>query len=114
MVEIRRHHADYLHCFPVELNSFPHDVWVVSKTPRPKAIRQDNNVISTRLEFFGLECAALCRWNAHKWKEVGGCCEAEQTFRCLSRFREITAEIVVGRHLVKNGILVVLVKKIGR
>src|SRR4030095_7077319 len=49
MFESRRHHADYLDRFSVELNSFSHDVWVASETPRPKTIAEDDDVVSARL-----------------------------------------------------------------
>src|SRR5215216_1244621 len=112
MFESGRHHADYLYCFSVELYFSSHHSWVAPETARPKTIAEDDSVISARLEFFGFEYAAVRRCDSQHWKEIGGGCEAEQTFRCLPLLGEVTADEVVGRHLLKNRILVVLVEEI--
>src|ERR1044072_3287046 len=112
MVEAGRHHADDLHCFSVELNLSTYDVRITSKTPGPPTVAKDSYVINTRLEFFGLEHTAVCGCDSHHREEIRGCYEAEQAFGCLPLFGESAARVTVGRHLFKNGILVVLVEEI--
>ena len=112
MFKSGRHHADYLHCLSVELNFSSDDVWIASEAARPKTIGQDDHVVGARLKLFGFEYTAVRRRDFQHRKEIGGCCEAEQTFCCLSLFGEITAGEVVGSHLLENGILVVLVEEI--
>src|SRR5215207_1039427 len=112
MIESRRHHAYNLNRLSVELNRASDDVWVAAKAARPKSISQDNDVVSARLELFRFEETAMCRGHSQQRKEIGGCSEAEQTFRCLPLFGEITAGKVIRRHLFKNRVLVVLVEKV--
>jgi hypothetical protein len=61
MFKSGRHHADDLNCLAVELDFSSHDVRVASETKRPEPIREDDNVISARLEFFRLENTAIRR-----------------------------------------------------
>ncbi len=112
MIETRRHHADDLDCFSVELNFSPYDARIASKTPRPKSIAQDYFIINTRLEFFGLKHTALCGCDSHQWEEIRGYCEVDQALGCLPWFSESAARIRVGRHLFKNCILGALVEEI--
>ena len=78
----------------------------------PKTISQDDHVVGARLKLFRFEYTAARRSHFHHGKEIGGCCEAEQTFRRLSLFGQITAGKIVGGHLLKNRILIVLVEEI--
>src|SRR6185503_13611046 len=90
MVETGRHHANYLDCLSVELNLTSHNARITSETTRPKTIGQDNHVVRARLELFRFEETAA-RWSHIKQgKEIGGACEAEQTFRRLSLCGQIT------------------------
>src|SRR2546423_1702388 len=113
MIESGRHHADYLNRLSVELNCASDYVWVATKTARPKTISQDYDVVSTRLELFRFEYTAARRGRSQQRKEIGGCCEAEQTLRCLPLFGEVTAGKVVSSDLFENRVLVVLVKEVG-
>src|SRR6185436_17045846 len=112
MFKALRHHADDLHCLAVELDFSSHDVWVASETKRPEPIGQDDNLISARLEFFRFESTAIRGRHCQHWKEISSCCEADQTFRGVSRFGEITVDELVRCHLLKDRILVVLVEEI--
>ena len=77
MFESGRHHADYLNCLSIELNFPSDDAWITSETACPKAIGEDDHVISARFELFGLKNTTARRSNAHQRKEIGSRCETE-------------------------------------
>jgi hypothetical protein len=107
-----RHHADYLNCFSVELKFLPDDVWVASKTARPKEIAEHDNVVSARLEFFRFEHSTARGSDSKYGEEIGGSGEAEQTFGGVALLCEIAVlELVCGK-LFKDRILVMLVKEV--
>src|SRR5207237_9632551 len=112
MVKAGRHHAHNLDCLPVELNRASNDVWIASKTARPKTIGQDDNVVGARLELFRFEYTATLGRHAQHRKEIGRCRETEQTFRRVPIFGQVTADEVVSGHLVENRVPVVLVEKV--
>jgi hypothetical protein len=114
MFETGRHHADYLHCLSVKLNRASDYAWIASETTRPKTIGQDNHVVRARLELFRFKDTAVRRRHSKHGKEIGGACQAEQTFRRLSLSGHITARKVVGGHLLEDRILVVMVEEICR
>src|SRR5690348_7136818 len=112
MFESRWHYADNLYCLTIKLNVLADDVWIAAETARPKSICEDDDVISARLELFGFECTAVRGSDAQHWKEISGGCEAEQTFRGVTFFGEVTAGEVGGRHFVKDCVLIVLVEEV--
>src|SRR5262249_46154740 len=112
MFESGRHYSGYLHSFSIKLNLTSHNTWVASKTARPKPIGQNNDVIGAGLEFFRSKYASVCRRYSQERKEIGGRCEAKQTFGCLTMFGEVATDEVIRGHLLKDRILIVLVKKI--
>jgi len=112
MFESRRHHADDLDCLSVELNLLSDDVWVTAKTARPKTIGEHDNVIGAGLKLFGLEDTTVRGRDAQHRKEIGSRGKAEQTFRVVAIFREVAAREGVGRELVKDCVLVVLVEEV--
>src|SRR5689334_1527580 len=114
MVESSRHYSNDLCCLSIKFNLSSHNTRIASKTARPKAITQNNYVVSTWLEFLRSEHAAMCRRNSQHGKEISGCGKAHQTFGCLPRLGQITAHEIVSRHLFKHCILIVLIKKISR
>src|SRR5215467_524323 len=105
MFKSRRHDADYLNSFSVELNLSSNDSWVTGKAARPKAIAQNDHVVSTGLELFRFEYPTVSRRDFHHRKEVRRGGKTKQTFRCLPRFSEITADVVVSSHLLKHRVL---------
>ena len=112
MFKSGRHYTDDLHGLTVELNLLSDDVWVASETTCPETIGEDDDVISAGLELFGFEYTTVRRGHTQHREEVGGGCETEQTFRRLALNGEVTAGVVVGRHLFEDGVLVVLVEEV--
>src|SRR5688500_4733598 len=112
MLESGRHHAHDLNRLSVELNRTSEDVWVAAKASRPKTIGQNDDVVSTWLELFGFENTAVRRGYSKHRKEISGSGDAEQTFRCLPLFDEVTAGKVIGSHLLEDCILAVLIEEV--
>src|SRR5262249_42720362 len=102
MFKARRHHADDFNRFSVELNLSSDDGWVAGKAARPETIAQHDHVVSARLKLFRFEYTAVSRRDSHHRKEIRGCGETEQAFRCLSLFGQITAGEVISRHLLEH------------
>src|SRR5918999_301541 len=80
----------------------------------PLSFRRAESCVRLCLELFRFKDTAVRRRHSKHGKEIGGACQAEQTFRRLSLSGHITARKVVGGHLLEDRILVVMVEEICR
>src|SRR5262245_43446562 len=79
--KIGRHNTDDAIGLVIELDCFPDQIRLRLKPAAPEAMTQQDNLLLTRLIFFGRECAAVAGCDAKHRKKTGGGVSVLEFFR---------------------------------
>src|SRR5438046_9682237 len=112
MLKARRHHADDSYAFAIQPQRAPDDVRIASEAAHPKAMAQDDDVVTTRLIFLGRESASKSRRHAERRKEIGRGDDSAQPFGGCARLRQIEAPPAKGRHPLEDAVLFAMIEAV--